>query len=238
MQAVIALAVSLILSLACRRLGMLTGSGAAATFVTGAAVGILGSLEWFAVLTAFTTVGLAATRVGFSRKAEQGVQEGLSGERSARNILGVGLPPCLIAAVAFLAGGGLRPELDIAFVSVLAVAAADTIASEIGVHDRRVWLVTSGGRVTPGTNGGISLLGTSASLLASLTISAFAWLVIFGRLELLLLIPALAGFIGCMLDSLFGTLFEDRGLFSKYTNNFLTALLGAAAGVLIYIMIV
>ncbi|NLU46060.1 MAG: DUF92 domain-containing protein [Euryarchaeota archaeon] len=237
-QAAIVLIISLSLSLACWKLGMLTGGGAVATFFTGSAVGLLGSPEWFAILMIFTVTGLVATRIGFSKKAEKGVQEGADGERSSRNILGVGLPPCFVAAIFFLVGGRYQMELTIAFISTLAVAAADTIASEIGVRDERVWLITCFKRVIPGTNGGISAIGTAASLLASLIISALGWLIIFGTLDIWLLIPAAAGFFGNILDSLFGALFEDRGYFSKYTNNCVTAMLGAAFGAILYVLLV
>ncbi|MDY0293623.1 MAG: DUF92 domain-containing protein [Candidatus Methanomethylophilaceae archaeon] len=226
-----ALLLSVSLSVLSYRFGLLTGSGASASFFVGAVVGVFGSLSWLIILLAFTVAGFLVTRIGLPGKKERGVQEGERGERDHRNILGVGIPPCIVALASFFVGDGYDLLMNVAFISSVAVAAADTVASEIGVRDPRVWLITSFERVAPGTDGGVSVFGTSASLVASLATAALGWFLIFGTvLDPLILVPATMGMVGNLLDSVLGATLERRGMISKYGNNCATEIIGALAG--------
>ena len=230
--------ISVLLSLICWKLKMLTVGGGVASLVTGIFVGIVGSLEWFALLVVFSATGFIATKLDFERKKKAGVQEGVNGERTAMNVIGVGLPPCIIAAIAWLFQDLNYVMMSAAYIGTMAVATADTIASEIGIRDEKVWLITSFKKVDKGTNGGISVLGTVSSLAASFIISVVGWIIVFHTLDVLVLIPTLAGFAGNLLDSVFGATLESRGLISKYTNNMSTALVGAVLCVVIFVLFV
>jgi uncharacterized protein (TIGR00297 family) len=214
------------LSAAAYRLGMLTASGAVASSVIGIIVGVLGGIEWFILLMLFVAAGFSATRIGFSKKKEKGLQEGVHGERGHLNILGVGIAPCVFAAVAYLAGDEHRLLTSIGFIASISVAAADTLASEIGVRDKNVWLCTTLKKVPPGTDGGISVLGLAVALSGAVATSMLGWVVLNRTLDPLLIITIVAGFTGCYIDSIFGATIEARGWISKYTNNALTGILG------------
>ena len=123
---------------------------------------------------------------------------------------------------------------SIMYISTLAVAGSDTIASEIGVRDPKVYMITSFKRVEPGVNGGVSILGTITSIIAALAISILGWIILQNTINPLLLIPFAMGVLGNFLDSLFGSLFENRGYISKYTNNAVTGFIPALIGALIY----
>ena len=123
------------------------------------------------------------------------------------------------------------------FVSTITVAGADTIASEIGVRDDRVYMITTGKRVEPGINGGVSPLGTATSTVASLLIAILGWGVVTESLGWMLLIPFAMGVLGNLLDSVFGAVLENPGYISKYTNNCSTALIGAVVGLAIYLIL-
>lgn len=234
----IVLAISVLLSLICWKLKMLTVGGAIASFAIGTFTGIVGSIEWFALLIVFSTTGFVVTKLDFEKKKRAGLQEGRNGERTAMNVIGVGLPPCIIAAVAWLFQDLNYMIMSAAYIGTMAVATSDTIASEIGIRDDRVWLITNFKSVDKGTNGGISLLGTVASLFASIAVSMLGWLIIFQTLDILVLIPAVAGFIGNLLDSVLGATLEARGIISKYTNNMVTALIGAVICALLFIPLI
>ncbi|MBR6038149.1 MAG: DUF92 domain-containing protein [Candidatus Methanomethylophilaceae archaeon] len=232
--AMLAAALSALMSYIAYKTGCLTRDGAAASFLVGAFTGIAGSVSAFVLLTIFTVSGFVATRIGFAKKKKAGLQEGNDGERNWKNVAGVGIPPCIIVALNALFP--MEPLLfDVMFISTMTVAGADTIASEIGVKDPKAYLITTFKRVPPGTNGGVSLIGTAVSTIAALGIAIIGWLVMTGAADPLLLIPFVAGVVGNLLDSLFGTLLEDRGYISKYFNNGLTAVLGAVFGAGIYI---
>ncbi|MBP5203744.1 MAG: DUF92 domain-containing protein [Candidatus Methanomethylophilaceae archaeon] len=232
--AMLATALSALMSYIAYKTGCLTRDGAAASFLVGAFTGIVGSVSAFVLLIIFTVSGFVATRIGFEKKKKAGLQEGSAGERNWKNVAGVGIPPCVIVALNALFP--MDPLLfDVMFVSTMTVAGADTIASEIGVKDPKAYLITTFKRVPPGTNGGVSLMGTAISTVAALGIAVIGWLVMTGTVDPLLLIPFVAGVVGNLLDSLFGTLLEDRGYISKYLNNGLTAILGAAFGAGVYV---
>ena len=220
---------SAVLSAEAYKLQCLTKDGAIASFAVGAIVGVFGSLNAFFLLSIFTIAGFFATIRGIDKKKAAGLQEGQRGERSWKNIVGVGLPPVLIVLLNYVY------PLDttlfaIMYISTITVAGADTIASEIGVRDPKVYMITTCKSVEAGVNGGISLTGTAVSTVAALLIAILGWFVIMESLDIMLLIPFVAGVVGNLMDSVFGAVLENPGYISKYTNNCSTALIGAAFG--------
>ena len=123
------------------------------------------------------------------------------------------------------------------FISTITVAGADTIASEIGVRDKKTYMITTFKRVEPGINGGVSALGTGVSTIAALLVAILGWFVITGSLSLMLLLPFAMGVLGNILDSVFGAILENPGYISKYTNNCSTALISGILGAVIFALI-
>lgn len=225
---------SLVLALASYHTGLLTKGGSLAASVIGICIGLLGAVSWLLLLALFTIIGFAVTLVGFRKKKRRGLQEGKHGERGYKNILGVAIPPLIVSIANFLFPGH-DAVMSIAFISTVAVAAADTAGSELGVRDSKVRLITTFKPVDPGIDGGISLLGTLMSIAASAVISFTGYSVIFNSIGPAFLIPMLCGFVGCLADSYLGATVESRGLISKYTNNCITGVLGAVLAVAICI---
>lgn len=233
MDIVAIIVLSILLSLIAYKFNLLTKSGCVAAAVMGLAIGFFGSLSWLILLIVFTFIGFIATLFGLSKKREKGLQEGKHGERTYKNVLGVAIP-CIVIAVANLVTNNEHYHLMmIGYIAAIAVAAADTAASELGTKDENVYLITTLKRVPPGTDGGISLFGTIVSILASVAVSFVGWVVINLSLDIEMVIPMVAGVIGCMLDSVIGATLERRGLISKYGNNSLTGILGAVIAILI-----
>ena len=170
LEALAILALSAVLSAVAFRRGLLTKDGAAAAFVSACIIGLCGSIWWLLAYLVFPAVAFAATMIDIGKKEEKGLQEGKKGERSALNILGVGLAPAAIALVnltdSTFGGGDTADLLACAFISAVAVSMADTVSSEIGVLDDKVWMITTMKRTEPGINGGISRLGLLSSLIA------------------------------------------------------------------------
>ena len=233
MEIVAVLALSALLSLLAYKMDLLTTSGCISAAIVGAFIGICGSLSWLILLIVFTLLGFIATLVGLSKKKEKGLQEGTHGERSYKNVLGVALPCCVFALINITTQDAYYYYMMIGYISTIAVAAADTTASELGTKDSKVYLITTFKRVEPGTDGGISAFGTLVSLLASVAVTLIGWPVINQSIDIMILIPMAAGFIGCMLDSVVGATLETWGYVSKYGNNCITGIAGAAIGVLI-----
>ncbi|MGI6009170.1 MAG: DUF92 domain-containing protein [Methanomethylophilus sp.] len=238
LEALAVLVIAAVLSAVAYLKGFLTKGGAAGAFVTASAVGLGGSIWWLIAYIVFPAIAFAATLLKLDEKTRKGLQEGKKGERGLPNIIGVGLAPSIIAVVNLIdqtfGGGDAEEFLACAFVSAVAVSMADTISSEIGVLDDKVWMITTFKRVEPGINGGVSRMGLLSSLIASFVYAFIGWALVFQEIDLLFLIPAVCGMIGNLLDSLVGAVLENRGYISKYGNNFVTALSGGIIGYLMY----
>jgi uncharacterized protein (TIGR00297 family) len=236
-QIVISGILSVALSAVAYKLRMLTFTGALASLLVGYIVGVFGSIEWLILLVLFTSAGLVATKMDLSEKSARGLQEGSHGERTHKNVLGVGIPACIFALLYGVQHSMLQGqydlELTVAFITTLTVAAADTVASEIGVRDPKVWLITTFERVKRGTNGGISLLGTASSIVAAAGTGVIGWLLIFKGIDIFIIVPILMGVIGNLLDSALGATVESSGRISKYVTNCVSAFVAAVIGIIL-----
>lgn len=233
---------------------LLTLDGTMAAFGVGLLIGVFGDITWLLLLLFFLFSSFAATRYRFALKEAMGVQEGKRGERRAANVLANGIAPAAIALLGFHGFGMdlLAKELSgLLFVSALASAGADTMASEIGVLSRRAYLITTGKRVPPGTDGGVSLLGQGCAVVAALYTAMFGYLVLvpvaawagltppatFPSDTKFLVIPAVVGFLGCQIDSVFGATLERRGWLNKKTNNLVSTSLAVVIAFGFYVLI-
>ncbi len=213
---------------------VLTWDGSLAAFFVGLVIGVLGDVTWLFLLLFFLLSSFVATRYRFALKEALGVQEGKKGERSSSNVLANGIAPVAAAVLAFSNLPAVpRIASGVLFVSVLAVAGADTLASEIGVLSSKTYLITNGKRVKPGTNGGVSLLGQTCALLAALYTSFFGWVVLstlapatMSPGTLSVVIPVVVGFTGCQIDSVLGATLENRGIVGKRSVNLISTCLG------------
>ena len=219
---------------------VLTLDGTLAAFAVGMVIGILGDVTWLLVLLFFLLSSFIATRYKFALKEAMGVQEGVKGERRATNVLANGFAPMAVAVLSFFNPTWFpRTVGGVIFLAAVAVAGADTLASEIGVLDRHAYLITTFKRVTPGTDGGVSWLGQVCAIGAALFIATVGWFVLGDLARLsglaptlpliatLLLLPAVIGFVGCQIDSVIGATLERRGLVNKKTTNLLATSAGA-----------
>src|SRR2546428_3240538 len=192
---------------------VLTWDGSVAAFVVGLLIGVFGDVTWLFLVLFFLLSSFVATRYRFALKEALGVQEGRRGERGSSNVLANGIAPVAVAALSSLTTGRPHDLSGLVYVSVLAVAGADTLASEIGILSPNAYLISNGKKVTPGTDGAISVLEEVCALAAAVYTALVGWLVL-GVLapvagatatipanSLLILIPAAVGVPGCQIDS-------------------------------------
>lgn len=94
----------------------------------------------------------------------------------------------------------------------MAAATADTWATEIGGNYKpgTTRLLTSFKKVSPGTDGGVSIKGLVAALLGSSFISFIYLLFTSGTNWKLFFILSLAGFFGSMIDSWMGAIIQGK----------------------------
>jgi uncharacterized protein (TIGR00297 family) len=119
--------------------------------------------------------------------------------------------------------------------AVLAEAAADTVSSEIGqAFGGRPRLIITLRPVEPGTNGGITLLGTAAGIAAACLVAGCGASFLFppGGWRLFW-VAAAGGLFGLFFDSLLGATAERRGWLNNDLVNFLSTLSAALAALAI-----
>jgi uncharacterized protein (TIGR00297 family) len=195
-------------------LGMVSRGGALGGFVVATTIYYCLGLQGFAVLALFVVGGSLLTRLGYGRKHHAGTAEAGGGRRRARNVLanaGVAVVCALLAALTSVEASAA------AFVASLGAAFADTAESEVGqLYTRLPRLIATMRRVPSGTDGAISLPGTLGGLAAAGLTAAVGYALGLVEGPASMLIVALAGFLGTVVDSLVGALTPRVG--NELTN--------------------
>lgn len=192
---------------------------------------------WFFIVLAFFIIGSVFTKFKYAHKKKIGVAQNKNGRRGYKNAfanVGIGIIACILFGVT------ANPVFAVVFIGSVATAAADTLASEIGVvAGKNPRMITSMKPCTAGINGGVTLAGELACAGGAVFISLLGYL--FGIVPLTgALAACIAGIIGTNIDSLIGALIENKGLIGNAGTNLLATLSGglAAAGIFMLINLI
>jgi uncharacterized protein (TIGR00297 family) len=193
------------ISAASYRLHATDAPGSASGFCLGLLIGFTSGWAWVAELISFLILGSAATRYRYQFKLSIHAAEEKRGARGFRNVLANGAVAAVISVLNYLHPSAL---LAVLFVAAISSAAADTLATEIGLlsSSKPVLINRPSSTTPPGISGGVTALGEAAALLGALIMAVLA--VSMGVLPvspLYVSIAALAGFVGCNVDSLLGS---------------------------------
>ena len=222
---------------------VLDQGGSALAFLICFLSGTLGHWSWLLLLLIFVGSSFLATRFAIVYKMALGVEESDAGTRGGSNVVSNGILPPIVALGYSL--GLLEPEQAlVAFTTSIAAASADTMASEIGVlSPKPVMIIRPWQTVEPGTDGGVSIEGTIASLLSAVSMSMLSFAAFVLVIEAAnplslpfdinyLYISAFFGFFGSVIDSFLGATLESSGILGNSGVNFcsitLTVLLSLA----------
>jgi len=177
----------------------------------------------FATLVTLFLLTWIATRFGFRRKQELGLAERREG-RDAWQVL-ANLTAAAVCAITSAVTGNSR--WLIAAVAAFAEAATDTVASEIGqTGGRTSYLITTWKPVATGTDGGITVRGTTAGAVAGILVSIAG--AAFGMIPIRPIgIAAVAGVLGMLADSLLGATLQRRGWLNNDGVNLLSTIFAA-----------
>ena len=187
-------------------------SGAVASAAIGLTILIgSGSWNWLIIIIIFFATASLFTRYKYSYKHRLGAAESKGGARSWVNAVSNGGAAALFAAAEYLVGGDIFAA---AFLGVVATAASDTLATEVGLLSRaKPRLITDLRRqVEPGTSGGVTPLGTAMAVVGALIIGLSAALLGFfsGSLFKVVAVAAVGGTLGSIGDSLMGALLQEK----------------------------
>lgn len=184
------------LAIAAWRRGALSRSGALGAAVIGTAIFGADGLRGSALLLFFFGSSTMLSRLSSrdDAAAETGPRRTL-----AQVLANGGLPAALALWNAWRPSSRLRA----AYAGALAAANADTWATEVGARSAAApRLITSGRRVPRGVSGGVTPLGTAASLAGALALGALH--ATLERRPALAWRLGLAGFSGALADSVLG----------------------------------
>ncbi|MFA9455796.1 DUF92 domain-containing protein [Halalkalibacter sp. AB-rgal2] len=178
----------------------LTASGTIAAIFVGFA--ITWGFGWIGLLT----LGLFFFSSSFLSSFKQHLKEDDINEKgSTRDGMQVLANGGVAAVMSVLYGVFLSPLYAIGFFASLAAANADTWASEIGpLSKKRPVHIATCKRVDKGTSGAISTLGTFAALVGSFVIACIGLLFGVTNSLLMIIIIAISGFVGNVMDTLIG----------------------------------
>ena len=187
--------------------------------IMGIIIILFAGVNWLVLIFIFMFLGLVSTKYKHEYKKDIGVYEGT---RSLKNVISNGIVPFVMAASGNYAG----------FIGSIATATADTLASEVGVV-QQPRLITTMKKVPPGTDGGISIVGTAAGIIGAGIIGVSAYLLgIFPDPFVTLKISIIAGTVGCFVDSVLGAVLERRNYISNEYVNLIATITGAALGII------
>ena len=187
-----------------------TATGALISFATLLA----GGLSWLAVIISFVLISSLLTRYRYDYKQRIGSAQEKGGQRSWQNTLANGI----VGGVAAILELATHQEIyTIVYVSSIAGAMSDTIATEIGLlSNSQPRLITSFRRVVmQGTSGAVSALGEVAGLVSAIGLSGMALLLgaVSGsnvHLTFAFLSVVVGAFLGMNFDSLLGATLQGK----------------------------
>ena len=204
-------ALSLVVGVIGYRRGALSGSGVVGALITGTLIFGLGGWEWGVLLLAFfvSSSVLSFYRARDKRKLAEKFAKGH--RRDLGQALANGGLAALLAVLSKLlpvGGGGWEGAWFFACAGAMAAVNADTWATELGVlSPNPPRLITTGRRVEVGASGGVTWLGTGASLGGALLIGLLGGLILrqgWTVAGALLLAATVGGLAGSLFDSLLG----------------------------------
>ena len=205
MQLIVGLLLAAIIAHLANRARSLDRSGAFAAFLVGTVIFGLGGWRWAILLLTFFITSSALSRAFKARKREASEKYAKGGRRDAGQVFGNGGIATLFAVLHFFFPEAAWPWLG--FAASLAAVNADTWATELGVLNPTSPRLITDLRIVveKGTSGGISLVGTLASLAGAGVIGSLAALLTpTGVTWPFFAWITLAGLLGALFDSLLG----------------------------------
>jgi len=196
--------------------------GALVAFIVGMTLFLITPIAWIILLVFFASSSLLSKLKKETSQTKSKAQEMFEkgGRRDAGQVVANSLAGILFLLL-FLPQGSefdLVSASVVAYVGTIAAANADTWATEIGtIASSARWVLNPRRTVPPGTSGGVSLLGTLASLMGSLTMALLFLVCLTIHTELgddslpsigvtlaILCIITTSGFVGSFVDSVLG----------------------------------
>ena len=187
----------------------LTPGGVVAALALDLAVSLAFKNSGFVVLCIFFVGSIIIDKIKKRYKNKGRIAKEAKGDcRDYMQVIANGMP-AFVAAIAFLITR--KPIFAVPFVASMAEAFSDTAASGIGVFSTKTYDPFRLRKCEKGLSGGMSLIGTGASLLAASVVGFAAWILdfsSFGFVDALIVIAS--AFFGAIFDSFLGSVFQVK----------------------------
>ena len=184
---------------------VLTPNGLLLAILLDAVVSLILGKFGFTMLCVFLFGSVLIDKIKKHKLADDGVTK-KSGCRDGIQVIANGLVPMMMA---LLFSATSHPAFLVGYVAALAEAFADTAASGLGVFSNRVFDLFRFKETKAGLSGGMTVIGTLASLIGAFTASLVA--LAFGIFNIWgVLIAAGSAFLGAVFDSMLGSLLQIK----------------------------
>jgi uncharacterized protein (TIGR00297 family) len=188
-------------------------SGVLGSIISGTSIVGMGGWSWGLSLVYFFVSSSLLSSLRSREKAVVASDKFSKGSRRdlAQVAANGGLATLFALCNGFSRSPGMLRKAQSGFIGALATATADTWATELGTLSKTPpRFITNGKSVVPGTSGGITLLGMTASALGACSLGYFFWVVKGLRKSLsnAPLLALLSGIIGSCFDSFLGATFQ------------------------------
>ena len=179
--------------------------------------GVLGSILWGCLswqgwisVVIYLLLGSIVTKIGYKFKKQKGIAELRGGSRGPENVWGSAATGLFFAVMIKFNFANIF-FYKIGFAASFAAKLADTFGSEIGKRfGRNTYLITSLKKVDRGTEGGISLEGTLASLVGAIFMASVMVSLSIITTQKQFLIVSISGFLATISESIIGAKFQEK----------------------------
>ncbi|KAH6775534.1 integral membrane protein of unknown function DUF92 [Perilla frutescens var. hirtella] len=204
----------------------------------------LGTLTWrafgssgFLLVATYYVIGTAATKVKMAQKEADGVAEKRKGRRGPGSVIGSSVAGCVCAFLSISGVGGeaFARLWELGFVASFCTKLNDTVSSEIGkAYGKKTYLVTTFKIVPRGTEGGISIEGTFAGVLASTFLASVGFLM--GEINLPEgIICVIASQVANVGESIIGAALQEKEGF-RWLNNDVANIINISLGSILAVL--
>ena len=198
------------------------------------------TVRWQGYLLCITLliIGSLLTRVGRKQKEQLGIAEGRGGARGPENLWGAAGVAAICALTIGLLGSSydhLREGLFVAYSAAIATKLADTSSSEIGkAFGTRTYLITTLKPVPRGTEGAVSLEGTTAGFLVACATAVLALAI--GLISKSPDVPVviIAAMLATTAESVIGAALQKKLKWSNEFVNFINTAIGALSALVLH----
>ena len=179
--------------------------------------GILGTILWGCLhwqgwmsVVIYLLFGSLVTKIGYKFKKDQGIAEKRGGRRGPENVWGSAATGLFLA---MMANFNLANEVffKVGFAASFSAKLADTFGSEIGKRfGKDTYLITSLKKVERGTEGGISIEGTLASIFGSIFMAFVMLCLSIISTKYHFIVVIVSGFLATLSESIIGAKFQNK----------------------------